>query len=108
MVDVDSVIMNCVDDIWGEYDTDGNGSLDREECRRFIMQTIKEFAGETAIENFSHEDFEFTFRLFDTDRNGTIDKSEMVRFIRKVAGLPVGKLPKILEYSENEKGDQRN
>ena len=106
MVDVDSVIQNCVEDIWGEYDTDGNGCLDREECRRFIIQTIKEFAGEQAVENFSHEDFNFTFKIFDTDRNGTIDKSEMVRFIRKTAGLPVGKLPKVVESSDNEKEAQ--
>ena len=91
MVDVDSVIKKCVEDIWAEYDVDGSNTLDREECRRFIMTTIFEFGGQQAVESLSQEDFDFTFELFDTDKNGTIDKSEMVRFIRKTAGLPAGR-----------------
>ena len=37
MVDVDSVIKKCVEDIWGEYDADNSGELDKEETKRFIM-----------------------------------------------------------------------
>ena len=36
MVDVNSVVEKCVNDIWDEYDVDGSGALDRDECLRFI------------------------------------------------------------------------
>ena len=92
MANVDDVIRRCVDDIWDEYDADKSNALDMAETKAFVKQTLREFAGEAAIENFSDEEFEFTFKLFDRDDNGTIDKSEMVVFIRKVAGLSVGRL----------------
>mmetsp|Transcript_17329 Transcript_17329/g.21858 ORF Transcript_17329/g.21858 Transcript_17329/m.21858 type:complete len:93 (-) Transcript_17329:107-385(-) len=91
MVDVDSVIAKCVEDIWEEYDNDNSNTLDKEECRRFIYTTIREFGGQKAVETLSDEDFDLTFALFDSDGNGTIDKGEMVKFIRKTAGLPTGR-----------------
>ena len=107
MVNVDAVIRNCVEDIWGEYDIDGSGALDKEECRNFVIQTMREFAGDEAVKNFSHPDFEFTFKLFDVDRNGTIEKSEMVRFIRKTAGLSVGKLPRPIESDSDHEEEKQ-
>ena len=67
MVDVNSVVEKCVNDIWDEYDVDGSGALDRDECLRFIQQTMKEFGGDQAVQNFSYEDFDVVFRDFDRD-----------------------------------------
>ena len=33
---IDAVISKCVDDIWNEYDKDGNGHLDKEETKAFV------------------------------------------------------------------------
>ena len=88
---MNAVIWRCVDDIWEEYDKDNSNSLDQEECKRFVMTTIKEFNPYFNEEAFSEENFAETFRTFDEDGSGTIDKSEMVRFIRKVAGLSMGR-----------------
>ena len=37
---IDSVIAKCVDDIWNEYDKDGNGTLDKEETKAFVKKTL--------------------------------------------------------------------
>ena len=92
MANVDQVIQRCVDDIWDEYDKDKNNTLDKEECRNFVINTIKEFTGQECMDDYPMDTFDESFVLFDVDNSGTIDKSEMVRFIRKVAGLSTGKL----------------
>ena len=81
---IDSVINKCVDDIWAEYDKDGNGHLDKEETKSFVKKTLAEMAGG---EEFSDDDFEACFKEFDKDGSGTIEKEEMAQFIKKVAGL---------------------
>ena len=81
MANVNDVIEKCVDDIWGEYDVDNSGALDKCECKSFVLTTIKEFNPLFNDEAFSDDDFETTFRTFDADGNGTISKSEMVNFI---------------------------
>ena len=91
MADVNIVIWKCVEEIWGEYDKDRSGTLDREECQRFIMTTMSECMGPAAVQGFSVDDFNQAFDKFDLDGNGTIEKDEMVTFIRKVAGLSTGR-----------------
>ena len=81
---IDAVIAKCVDDIWTEYDKDGNGNLDKNETKAFVQKTLAEMAGN---EEFSDEDFDACFKEFDKDGSGTIEKDEMALFIKKVAGL---------------------
>ena len=81
---IDAVIAKCVDDIWTEYDKDGNGNLDKNETKAFVKKTLTEMSGG---DEFSDEDFEACFKEFDKDGNGTIEKDEMAIFIKKVAGL---------------------
>ena len=81
---IDAVIAKCVDDIWTEYDKDGNGNLDKNETKAFVKKTLAEMAGG---DEFSDDDFEACFKEFDKDGNGTIEKDEMAVFIKKVAGL---------------------
>ena len=78
------IIQSCVDEIWEEYDTDGNGSLDKDEVRLFIEETLLDLNDQEAIDE---EDFEKTFKEFDKDDSGTIDKTEMADFIKKISGL---------------------
>ena len=84
MADIDAVIRKCVDDIWAEYDKDNSGSLDKDETKKFVQNTLSEMndSGE-----FSEADFEACFKEFDKDGSGTIEKDEMAIFIKKVAGL---------------------
>ena len=84
MADIDAVIRKCVDDIWAEYDKDGSGSLDKEETKKFVKNTLSEMSDDG---EFSEDDFEACFKEFDKDGNGTISKDEMKIFIKKVAGL---------------------
>ena len=84
MADIDAVIRKCVDDIWDEYDTDRSGSLDKEETKLFVKNTLSEMNDSG---DFSEADFDACFREFDKDNSGSIEKDEMAIFIKKVAGL---------------------
>ena len=80
--EIDNVIAKCVDEIWGKYDTDGNGNLDKDETKRFVRDSLSDIS-----EGFNEKDFDQCFREFDKDNSGTIEKGEMVQFIKQVAGL---------------------
>jgi Ca2+-binding EF-hand superfamily protein len=82
MSDIDTVIAKVVEDIWGTYDKDNSGALDKEETKQFVKDTLKEMA-----DGDDEEDFNKCFEEFDKDGSGTIEKDEMALFIKKVAGL---------------------
>ena len=44
---VDNIINVCIDEIWNEFDVDGNGDLDIDETHEFVKHTLVEM-GETA------------------------------------------------------------
>jgi len=39
---IDDILEVCIEEIWSQYDTDNSGTLDREECKEFILSTIRE------------------------------------------------------------------
>ena len=80
---IDKVIAKCVDEIWTKYDDDGNGFLDKQETKNFVMDTLKN----VTEGGYNEDDFEQCFREFDKDGSGTIEKSEMATFIKQVAGF---------------------
>ena len=92
MADIDAVIRKCVDDIWAEYDRDGNGYLDKEETQKFVKNTLREMSDDCEI---GVEEFEICFKEFDTDQNNFIEKDEMAFFIKKIAGLSAKILPMV-------------
>jgi len=67
--------------MWDEYDYDGNGMLDKAECKDFMDELATHIKPENA-QNYNKDDFDYLFTKFDTDQNGYIDKSEMVIFIK--------------------------
>ena len=86
---MNTIIKKAVDDIWGNYDTDGNGYLDKEECRGLIKSMMSEMEGADFKEaDYTEAEFEACFQEFDRDGNGRIDKDEIAKFILKVSGLP--------------------
>ena len=42
MVNIEAVIQAIVKDLWNDFDTDRNGTLDREETMEFLRKTIEE------------------------------------------------------------------
>ena len=83
--DIDTVIAKCVQEIWLEYDNDNSGSLDKEETRRFVNETL--YKNVEGNKGMSEEEFEKCFNEFDADGSGTIEKSEMIEFIKSITGL---------------------
>ena len=82
--DLNAIINKNVDDIWDQYDKDGNGYLDKNEAKLLVLDSLKLMGENTQIDQ---KEFDEVFKMFDKDGNGTIDKGEMASFIRKVAGL---------------------
>ena len=78
------IIDKYVQQIWNEFDGDGNDSLDREETKKFVKKMLEEVGEDT---EFSDDEFNKCFEEFDTDGNGTVDKQEMKDFIMKICGL---------------------
>ena len=66
-----------IDKIWHKYDLDGNGYLDKDETKLFIIDSI----GEENLE-YAEEVFNKVYDTFDADGSGLIDKEEMITFIK--------------------------
>jgi Ca2+-binding EF-hand superfamily protein len=84
-VDINEVLKSCINEIWGEYDTDNSGVLEKPETKIFVTDIL----GSLGINGgmFSDHDFETCFNETDEDGNGVISKSEMRQFVKNVAGL---------------------
>ena len=65
------------------FDDDNSGSLDREETKKFVIETMGPVARDT---NFSDEAYDELFKIFDKDNSGTVEKAEMVIFIKQLLG----------------------
>ena len=39
---IDQILQVCINLIWVKYDSDNSGYLDREEAKRFVMESIKD------------------------------------------------------------------
>jgi len=52
--DVDHIVSKCIDEIWDEFDDDGNGTLDFQETKQFVKHTLVEM-GE--MPDYSEADF---------------------------------------------------
>ena len=65
--------------IWGQFDKDGGGTLDKEETRAFVMVAL----GNIGHAGFSDEVFDVLFKMIDKDGDGTLDPFEMFDFIKK-------------------------
>lgn len=83
-VSVHEIICNCVEDIWDDFDDDGNGYLDKQETLAFVKRQLIEM-GESG--DFSLLDFEACFKQHKDNDDGLVTKHEMITFIKKVVGL---------------------
>ena len=78
-----SVIEHVVDQIWVQYDSDNNGSLDKEEGYDFMKIVLnvheKMVAGKIGREakEISDEEVLQAMKDCDTDKDGKISKEEM-------------------------------
>ena len=82
MAAIEVMIEKTVEKMWEEYDTDGNGYLDKEEAMKLIKNTMVEMSSE--VKNAEDDTIEEAFNQFDADGNGRIAKNEMANFIRKL------------------------
>lgn len=83
--DINETLKSCINEIWGDYDLDGSGVLEKPETKIFVKDILEGLGVDGA--GFSDHDFENCYRETDTDGNGVISKSEMRLFIKNVAGL---------------------
>ena len=77
-------LKDAVDTLWEKYDADGNGTLDRVETRKFVLECIEDQGVDMSARDKSDIEFDEIFRSYDTDGNGTVSKDEMAAFIMRV------------------------
>lgn len=68
-----------IDQIWGRYDKDGSGELDKLETLNFL----NEFLAMKGKQSVTIDQFNIFFKKFDLNGDGMIEKSEMARFVRQ-------------------------
>ena len=78
----DDALGVAVDKMWATYDADGNGYLDRDETKRFVMDTLKSMG---TTDEISDADLDAAFNEFDTDKSGKITKDNMIAYMRRAA-----------------------
>ena len=64
-------INKLIDQIWDEYDKDGNGVLDKKEAKPFIQQTLNKTGQHQKLNDWQYNAI---FDQFDEDGDGTIAK----------------------------------
>jgi len=72
-----------VDELYLKVDADGNGMLDKAECKNFLTE-LKKITIESRAANYKEENFEKLFDKFDDDKNGFMEKSELSVLIKQV------------------------
>jgi len=66
-----------LDQLWNKYDYDGNGGLDKKECRDLVNDVaaiIYKQRKNMIIHNYKSENFDDLFHLYDGDGSGMLDK----------------------------------
>ena len=79
--DMNSLIEQCIDTIWPNYDLDKDGHLNQKEAKAWM-----EAAFTLMAEPFDDEDFEDLFKQFDDNKDGLISKKEFNEFIKMQTG----------------------
>ena len=80
------IFEKMVEQIWNDYDDDGNGFLDYNEAKSFAREFM---LGLDENNIFCENKFKLTFELVDEDKSGTIDKTEMASFIRQLKAMQI-------------------
>lgn len=73
-------ILQTVEQLWKDFDTNGDGKLDVGETKELIQKALNAESGE----EISDAAFKDVFEMIDTDQSGTVEKDEMKAFIVKM------------------------
>lgn len=68
-----------IDSIWGRYDTDNSGALDKLETLNFLNEFMQ-LKGKPTV---TVDQFNIFFKKFDENGDGQIEKGEMANFVRR-------------------------
>jgi Ca2+-binding EF-hand superfamily protein len=68
-----------IDSIWGRYDTDNSGALDKLETLNFLNEFMQ-LKGKPTV---TVDQFNVFFKKFDENGDGQIEKGEMANFVRR-------------------------
>ena len=80
-IERDRIYRDAVEKIWGQFDKDNSGQLDRAETKNFLSTVM---ANIPPPNNYDESKFDETFDAMDKNRNGKVEKNEMVMFIKSI------------------------
>ena len=80
-IERDRIYKDAVEKIWGQFDVDKSGQLDRVETKNFLSTVMENIPPPN---HYDDSKFDETFDAMDKNRNGKVEKSEMVMFIKSI------------------------
>jgi len=70
-----------IDEVWAKYDTDNNGTLERNEIRVFLQDIRFEKMGHRDVDEVEVNE---AMSMMDSDLNGSVDKDEFKKYFENV------------------------
>ena len=80
-IERDRIYKQAVDSIWGQFDKDNSGALDKAETKKFLQRVLENIPPPN---HFDESKFDDTFHAMDKNGNGLVEKNEMVMFIKSI------------------------
>ena len=74
----------AIDKIWDTYDLDHSGTLDINECKKFVEDTFGKLGSGCKYSTFGDELFNYVFAKHDKDDSGEIEREEMFELIKSI------------------------
>ena len=77
----EEMITKTVEALWGNYDADNSGYLDKGEGFRMCVDSLREMGSSAEL---TEDEFNKAFAEFDHDGSGQISKGEMIAYFKKM------------------------
>jgi hypothetical protein len=82
--DFDDILKGIVENVWDNYDTNRTGTLDKDHCRFFAKDLVREMTVSGINLKFEEQEYQDVFAEIDEDGSGTVDKDEAIELIKRI------------------------
>jgi Ca2+-binding EF-hand superfamily protein len=79
MSSLEKTVRDVIEVVWGQYDKDKSGFLDKKETKGFVKSILNEL-GESS--KFSDKEFDSHFKAYDKDSSNALSKEEITVLIK--------------------------
>lgn len=81
-MDEEEAIETIIHDMWQVFDLDGNGTLDFDEAKKFVIEGLSILQ---KSHRYSEETFKILFNKFDEDESRSLDRDELKELLMEIS-----------------------